>query len=75
MAELKQMAEAIANLTIKEAIELANILKDEYGIEPAAAAVAALPLLRQKALQQKLNRLNLMSYLFPPDRQNCKSSR
>jgi ribosomal protein L7/L12 len=30
MAELKQMAEAIANLTIKEAIELANILKDEY---------------------------------------------
>lgn len=41
MAELKQMAEAIANLTIKEAIELANILKDEYGIEPAAAAVAA----------------------------------
>ena len=40
MAELKQMAEAIANLTIKEAIELANILKDEYGIEPAAAAVA-----------------------------------
>ncbi|HKM31397.1 MAG: 50S ribosomal protein L7/L12 [Bacteroidales bacterium] len=41
MAELKQMAEAIANLTIKEAIELANILKDEYGIEPAATAVAA----------------------------------
>ncbi|HHV03114.1 MAG: 50S ribosomal protein L7/L12 [Bacteroidales bacterium] len=40
MAELKQMAEAIANLTIKEAIELANILKDEYGIEPAATAVA-----------------------------------
>ncbi|HQB58219.1 MAG TPA: 50S ribosomal protein L7/L12 [Bacteroidales bacterium] len=37
---MKQMAEAIANLTIKEAIELANILKDEYGIEPAAAAVA-----------------------------------
>jgi large subunit ribosomal protein L7/L12 len=41
MAELKQLAESIANLTIKEAIELANILKDEYGIEPAAAAVAA----------------------------------
>ena len=41
MAELKQMAVFIANLTIKEAIELANILKDEYGIEPAAAAVAA----------------------------------
>ncbi len=41
MAELKQLAESIANLTIKEAIELANILKDEYGIEPAAATVAA----------------------------------
>ena len=41
MAELKQLAESIANLTIKEAIELASILKDEYGIEPAAAAVAA----------------------------------
>ncbi len=41
MAELKQMAEAIANLTIKEAIELANILKDEYHIEPAAAAAVA----------------------------------
>lgn len=41
MAELKQMAEAIANLTIKEAIELANILKEDYHIEPAAAAAVA----------------------------------
>lgn len=40
MADLKAMAESLVNLTIKEANELANILKDEYGIEPAAAAVA-----------------------------------
>jgi large subunit ribosomal protein L7/L12 len=41
MAELKDFAEQLVNLTVKEVNELANILKDEYGIEPAAAAVAA----------------------------------
>ncbi|MEO1517379.1 MAG: 50S ribosomal protein L7/L12 [Bacteroidota bacterium] len=40
MADLKEMAEQLVNLTVKEVNELANILKDEYGIEPAAAAVA-----------------------------------
>ncbi len=40
MADLKQMAEQLVNLTVKEVNELAKILKDEYGIEPAAAAVA-----------------------------------
>jgi large subunit ribosomal protein L7/L12 len=40
MADLKSLAESLVSLTIKEANELANILKDEYGIEPAAAAVA-----------------------------------
>jgi large subunit ribosomal protein L7/L12 len=40
MAELKQLAETLVNLTVKEVKELADILKDEYGIEPAAAAVA-----------------------------------
>lgn len=40
MAELKQLAETLVNLTVKEANELAKILKEEYGIEPAAAAVA-----------------------------------
>jgi large subunit ribosomal protein L7/L12 len=40
MANLKEMAEALVNLTVKDVNELANILKDEYGIEPAAAAVA-----------------------------------
>ncbi len=40
MADLKALAESLVGLTIKEANELANILKDEYGIEPAAAAVA-----------------------------------
>ncbi len=40
MADLKAMAESLVNLTVKEVNELADILKDEYGIEPAAAAVA-----------------------------------
>ena len=51
MADLKALAEQLVNLTVKEVNELANILKDEYGIEPFAAAVAVvclilLPLLR-----------------------------
>jgi large subunit ribosomal protein L7/L12 len=39
MADLKQFAEQLVNLTVKEVNELATILKDEYGIEPAAATV------------------------------------
>ena len=40
MADLKAFAEQLVNLTVKEVNELAEILKNEYGIEPAAAAVA-----------------------------------
>lgn len=40
MADLKAMAEELVNLSVKDVKELADILKDEYGIEPAAAAVA-----------------------------------
>ena len=40
MADLKAFAEQLVNLTVKEVSELADILKDEYGIEPSAAAVA-----------------------------------
>ena len=40
MADLKKLAEDLVNLTVKEVNELADILKDEHGIEPAAAAVA-----------------------------------
>ena len=40
MADIKAIAEELVNLTVKEVNELATILKDEYGIEPAAAAVA-----------------------------------
>ena len=40
MADLKKLAEELVNLTVKDVNELATILKDEYGIEPAAAAVA-----------------------------------
>ena len=48
MADLKAFAEQLVNLTVKEVNELAQILKDEYGIEPAAAAVAvaAAPVLK-----------------------------
>ncbi|MFT4753917.1 MAG: large subunit ribosomal protein L7/L12 [Salibacteraceae bacterium] len=41
MADLKSFAEQLVNLTVKEVSELAEILKDEYGIEPAAAAAVA----------------------------------
>ena len=40
MADIKAIAEELVNLTVKEVQELATVLKDEYGIEPAAAAVA-----------------------------------
>ena len=40
MADLKKFAEDLVNLSVKDVTDLANILKDEYGIEPAAAAVA-----------------------------------
>jgi len=40
MADLKKFAEQLVNMTVKEVNELADILKDEYGIEPAAAAVS-----------------------------------
>ncbi len=41
MADIKKLAEELVNLTVKEVTELANVLKDEYGIEPAAAAAVA----------------------------------
>ena len=43
MADLKDFAEKLVNLSVKDVTELAGILKDEYGIEPAAAAVVAGP--------------------------------
>ena len=60
MADLKAFAEQLVNLTVKEVSELQTILKEEYGIEPAAAAVAvaAGPSLlssRKSALKSNLN--------------------
>jgi large subunit ribosomal protein L7/L12 len=54
MADLKAFAEQLVNLTVKEVNELAQILKDEYGIEPAAAAVAvaAAPAAAEAAAEQ-----------------------
>ena len=55
MADLKAFAEQLVNLTVKEVNELAAILKDEYGIEPAAAAVAvaAGPAAATEAVEEK----------------------
>ena len=55
MAVLKAFAEQLVNLTVKEVNELAQILKDEYGIEPAAAtvAVAAGPAAAAEAVEEK----------------------
>ena len=53
MADLKAFAEQLVNLSVKEVNELAQILKDEYGIEPAAAAVAAGPAAGAPAAEEK----------------------
>jgi large subunit ribosomal protein L7/L12 len=55
MADIKKLAEELVNLTVKEVNELAAILKDEYGIEPAAAAVAvaAAPAAAEAAVAEK----------------------
>ncbi len=57
MADLKAFAEQLVNLTVKEVNELAEILKNEYGIEPAAAAVAvaAGPAAAVEAVEEKTN--------------------
>lgn len=55
MADLKAFAEQLVNLTVKEVNELATILKEEYGIEPAAAAVAVAAILQLVLLPQKKN--------------------
>jgi large subunit ribosomal protein L7/L12 len=54
MADLKSFAEQLVNLTVKEVNELAQILKDEYGIEPAAAAIAvAAPTAADAVVEEK----------------------
>jgi len=55
MADLKSFAEQLVNLTVKEVNELAQILKEEYGIEPAAAAVAvaAVPAAAAEEVEEK----------------------
>lgn len=53
MADLKVLAEQLVNLTVKEVNELAQILKEEYGIEPAAAAVAVAAPAAGAAVEEK----------------------
>ena len=61
MADLKVLAEELVNLTVKEVNELAQILKDEYGIEPAAAAVAvAAPAAAGEAAAEEKDSFNVV---------------
>jgi large subunit ribosomal protein L7/L12 len=60
MADLKKLAEELVNLTVKEVNELADILKEEYGIEPAAAAVAVAAPAASCRSKKKLYKLNSM---------------
>ena len=53
MSDLKNLAETLVNLTVKEVNELATILKDEYGIEPAAAAVVVAGGAAGEAVEEK----------------------
>lgn len=53
MADVKDIAEQLVNLTVKEANELAQVLEDEYGIKPAATAVAAAPAAAAEAEAQE----------------------
>ena len=66
MADLKAFAEQLVNLTVKEVNELATILKEEYGIEPAAASAYAIPLMFLSSLITYLSKsiLCLLSIRF-----------
>ena len=59
MADLKAFAEQLVNLTVTEVNELAKILKEEYGIEPAAAQLQLLPVLPQVLLLLKKRLLSM----------------
>ena len=71
MADLKTFAEQLVNLSVKEVSELADILKNEYGIEPAATAVQRLQqqVAQQAEMQLKKNQ-NLMLFLRQQEVQN-----
>jgi large subunit ribosomal protein L7/L12 len=60
MADLKAFAEQLVNLTVKEVNELAQILKDEYGIEPAAAAVAVAGPAAVEAVVEEKNQFDVI---------------
>ena len=60
MADLKAFAEQLVNLTVKEVNELAEILKSEYGIEPAAAAVAVAGPVAEEAAEAEQTEFNVV---------------
>ena len=62
MADLKKFAEELVNLSVKEVSELAKILKDEYGIEPAAAVAVAGPVSGGEAPKVEEKQFSTSSY-------------
>ena len=64
MADIKKIAEELVNLSVKDVSELANILKDEYGIEPAAAATVVAAgggaAGEQQVMQQKKKQVSIL---------------
>ena len=68
MADVKVLAEELVNLTVKEVNELAAILKEEYGIEPAAAAVAVAAAPAGEAAAEEASEVNVILAAVPADK-------
>ena len=65
MADVKKLAEELVNLKVTEVNELATILKEEYGIEPAAAAVAVAPVAHNVAFHPRKHPVTSANLLLP----------
>ena len=74
MADIKKLAEELVNWTVKEVNELANVLKEEYGIEPAAAAVAVAAATTVAALIVHNNHSELSAALLLAEPQQLRCS-
>ena len=69
MADLKKLAEELVNLTVKDVNELANILKEEYGIEPAAAAAVVAAIIPQIVVQVPVQVLHYLTQMLKVSQQ------
>ena len=75
MADVKALAEELVNLTVKDVQELAKVLKEEYGIEPAAAAVAVAGPVAGEADAASCEQTEFDVVLKARDKRNFRSSR